>query len=343
MHHHLSSAQTALDTASQTSTAGPRAVVTKTNTSFVSACELAQCLKGLGKDFYVVQLSSGPLQGHFSVLHLEGISLLKISTNQILLLNGNRGEDCISFCLECTGNSKDHRVQCQSFDPFGLYGFNQNLRESHFQLSAGSVSLIAISSARRFNNLLTKTGHEHLIEPLLASNSLSLDPDRHKNLCQHIQALIENPPLTLRNNVLSAQTLFTAIIESLQSRSNYFTPFVLSTRNELVRELVRWSTLNLGSHASLDQICEQLYTSRRTLILGTKDNFACGPMELLRTIRLQQVNTLLRSPEARQQHALYTVSDISEHCGFRSRGHFARAYRTHFDETPRATLINSLM
>ena len=90
MHHHLSSAQTALDTASQTSTAGPRAVVTKTNTSFVSACELAQCLKGLGKDFYVVQLSSGPLQGHFSVLHLEGISLLKISTNQVLLLNGNR-------------------------------------------------------------------------------------------------------------------------------------------------------------------------------------------------------------------------------------------------------------
>lgn len=290
----------------------------------------------------VVQMTPGPLIGRFSAVHLEGISLLMISTNQVLLLNGDRGEDFISFSLELTGNNDDHRVQCQAFEPLGLYGFNQNLRESHFQLGAGSVSLISITSATHFNNLLTRFGHDHLIEILLSSNTLRLDPDKHHALCNQMLAVLEAPPLTLRSSYYTGQKLIAALIDSLQSRSDNFVSFSLTSRNRLVHDLVQWATFNQVSNVNLDQICEQLYTSRRTLILGTKDNFKCGPMELLRIIRLQQVHTLLRCHETRKSAQLSTVSEVAEHCGFRSRGHFARAYRAHFGETPRTTLMSSL-
>jgi AraC family ethanolamine operon transcriptional activator len=69
------------------------------STSFRSASELATALLRLGKSFDVLQLSAGPLQGHFSVVHLKDLSIFSIQTNQLLLLNGERGTDSITFSL----------------------------------------------------------------------------------------------------------------------------------------------------------------------------------------------------------------------------------------------------
>lgn len=61
-------------------------------------------------------------------------------------------------------------------------------------------------------------------------------------------------------------------------------------------------------------------------------------MELLRLIRLEQVNFHLRCSELREELNLKKVGDIANHFGFSSRGHFSAAYQNHFDETPRQTL-----
>ena len=63
-----------------------------------------------------------------------------------------------------------------------------------------------------------------------------------------------------------------------------------------------------------------------------------GPMELLRLIRLEQVNRVLRSNELRKSLELNKVGDIANHFGFASRGHFSAAYQTQYGETPRQTL-----
>jgi len=78
-------------------------------TDFHSASELAAAMQRLGKDFDVLQLTRGPLEGHFSVVHLSGLSIFSIQTNQLLLLNGERGQDCITFSLETTGNQTEHQ------------------------------------------------------------------------------------------------------------------------------------------------------------------------------------------------------------------------------------------
>ena len=67
------------------------------STKFNSASELAAVLLRLGKQFDVLQLSTGQIQGHFSVVHLNELSIFSIQTNQLLLLNGERGQDCITF------------------------------------------------------------------------------------------------------------------------------------------------------------------------------------------------------------------------------------------------------
>ena len=63
-----------------------------------------------------------------------------------------------------------------------------------------------------------------------------------------------------------------------------------------------------------------------------------GPMELLRLIRLEQVNHVLRSNELRASLELKKVGDVANHFGFSSRGHFSAAYRSQYGETPRQTL-----
>ena len=63
-----------------------------------------------------------------------------------------------------------------------------------------------------------------------------------------------------------------------------------------------------------------------------------GPMELLRLIRLEQVNYVLRSNELRKSLELSKVGDIANHFGFASRGHFSASYQSQYGETPRQTL-----
>jgi len=311
------------------------------DTSFFSACELAQCFAKIGKAFTAVQLSPGPLAGRFSMVHLGSLSVLMISTNQVLLLNGERGHNCIAFSLEVTGNSNDHRVHCQAFHPHALYGFNQNLQESHFQLSAGSISIITVTTSDFFNAFLTRTGYPHLIEPLLTSNCLNLDQATHRRLANQLGEVLRHPPTSQRACRQRTQELLTSFLDCLQSPTGELETFDLTCRQQLVQEFVRWGISNGKTTNTLDEICQQLYTSRRTLILGTKENFHCGPMELLRTIRLQQVHALLRSPAERDREGLSQVSEVAAFCGFRSRGHFAKAYQEHFAESPRTTLLRS--
>ena len=312
------------------------------DTSFLSSCQLEQCFARLGKTVTVVQLSPGPLAGRFSVVHLHGLSVLMLSTNKVLLVNGERGNDCVSFSLEISGNVDDHRVQCQAFERHALYGFNQKLQEAHFQLSAGSICLMAITTASTFNTLLTRLGHDHLIAPMMSSNCLPLDGETHAALGKQLSTVFSKLPRTPKQRRLAAESILMQLIACLQSGVETFKPFGLSSRDSLVQEFIRWGFEHGTSPATLDEICQQLYTSRRTLILGSKENFNCGPMELLRTIRLQQVHALLRSPAARSAAGLQQVSDVAEFCGFRSRGHFARAYQEHFEETPKATLMKSV-
>ena len=159
------------------------------STKFNSASELAAVLLRLGKSnlmFY--SCLAGQLQGHFAVVHLNELSIFSIQTNQLLLLNGERGQDCITFSLETSGNHSDHKVYCQSIESHSLHGFKLDLNESHFQLTASSTTVIAITSAKKFCRFLECCGAFELRDSLYTSNSLQLS---HSTLfCNCKQSLL---------------------------------------------------------------------------------------------------------------------------------------------------------
>ena len=109
-----------------------------------------------------------------------------------------------------------------------------------------------------------------------------------------------------------------------------------------MHELISWGFINGREELNLDEVSQTLYASRRTLIQGTKEALDLGPMELLKRIRLQQVNGMLRSEELRHAAGLHTVTEVAQHFGFRSRGHFAKAYHQLFAESPSTTLSQVL-
>lgn len=309
------------------------------STSFRSASELATALLRLGKSFDVLQLSAGPLQGHFSVVHLKDLSIFSIQTNQLLLLNGERGTDSITFSLETSGNFDDHRIFCRAIEPHSLHGFKPDLKESHFQLTAGSTTVIAITSAKKFCGFLECYGELELLENLYTSNSLRLNPEQYSKVSKQLLWYLNNPLNNAELRSMHTGHVFTMMLEAFKSTNeNNFKSFEIAPRQKLVYELINWGFENSSNPVRLDEISNILFSSRRTLIQGCKENFNMGPMELLRLIRLEQVNFHLRCSELRAALDLKKVGDIANHFGFSSRGHFSAAYQNHFGETPRQTL-----
>ena len=312
------------------------------STNFNSASELAAALLRLGKNFNVLQLSAGQLQGHFSVVHLKDLSIFSIQTNQLLLLNGERGKDSIAFSLETNGVHDDHRIFSESIEPFSLHGFKPDLQESHFQLTAGSISVIAITSAKKFGRFLECCGQTKLLETLHTSNSLQLQPEHYSKISRQLTWHLNNPLINSEQRSLHTGHIFSLMLEVFtETKYDQYSSFRIAPRQQLVCDLIDWGFDNSTQPLKLDEISNILLSSRRTLIQGCKENFQRGPMELLRMIRLEQVNYVLRSNELRNSLELHKIGDIADHFGFTSRGHFSASYQSYFGETPRKTLAGA--
>ena len=312
------------------------------STDFYSASELAAAMKRLGKDLDVLQLTRGPLEGHFSVVHLSGLSIFSIETSQLLLLNGERGDDCISFCLVSSGLHEDHRVHAHTIDPYSINGFKPDITESHFQLSAGSKTLFTVTSARQFKTFLERYGHQDLLETIHNSNSLKLNPQLHQLTNSKLAWYLSHPIANAQQRSLHTSNLFTLILEALSQENKInFEKYNLSPRQKIVQELVGWGFGNSTNPIKLDDLVNIFFSSRRTIIQGCKENFDIGPMELLRLIRLEQVNKTLRSNKIRESLELTKIGDVASYFGFTSRGHFSAAYQNQYGETPRQTLLKT--
>ena len=312
------------------------------NAVFESATELKHLFSLIGKSFDAVQLSHGRLRGNFKVANLGNIVLLELQTNQHLLLNGERGPDCMSFCLEASGRADECRLFNIPIAPFSLNGFRQGQIESHFQLSANTTTFLAILSTRRFNAFLSHCDSEHIIEKLQSNNAMQIDPSLHADFRKKFQYLLECQPRTPQQRRQTTNHLYTAFLNAIteKSKPKYLT-FSPSPRQKLAKEFVDWGFKNADQDFSLDQISESLFASRRTLIQGTKESFNMGPMEMMKRVRLEQVNWILRTPEARLEKNFRTISEIAQFYGFQSRGHFAKAYQQAFEESPSETWLKS--
>ncbi len=311
-------------------------------TVFHSASELKQLFMLVGKSFDVVQVSRGALNGHFSLKSLGSMVLIEIGTNQRLLLNGDRGHDCMSFCFEATGVANEHLMFNKPIAPYSLNGFRQGQKESHFQLTANTTTYFVILSVSRFNAFISYCEQDDLIEQLEANNALRITPATHAQFRKTCQRLLIKPAFTSEQVRQTTNQLYAEFLKVLSDKSNIsYLAHAPSPRQILVKEFINWAFENSCVECNLDQISESLFASRRTLIQGAKEAFGMGPMEMMKHIRLEQVNWILRSSEAQAHKNFKTIGQVAQHYGFQSRGHFAKAYQNLFAEPPSETWLKS--
>ena len=71
--------------------------------SYQSSGELAGIFKSLGFGFEVSQLSPGPLQGRFHLAGSAVLPLLSITTNRMLVAQGDRRPGVLPFSINVRG------------------------------------------------------------------------------------------------------------------------------------------------------------------------------------------------------------------------------------------------
>ena len=255
-----------------------------------------------------------------------------------MLFHGGRNSTYVPFCLEMNAVFQ-HRVRGEPLIPFGLYGFHINLSDVFFQTEAGAHFSIFLISRNRIQQLGALDPNGVLLESISITNNIQLSPELFQSWIKLVDGVLNDH----RSGGLETDQMDALLLESFEPTGlDDFSPLPsLTYRCGIVRDLVRWGIENNRQPISLDDLGRTIFSSRSTISQSCREQVGIGPMALLKQIRLQQVQHVLRHREQRQILACDTVQEVANHFGFHSRNHFARDYRNLFGEAPRQTLARS--
>ncbi|MFZ5507730.1 MAG: helix-turn-helix domain-containing protein, partial [Pseudomonadota bacterium] len=109
-------------------------------------------------------------------------------------------------------------------------------------------------------------------------------------------------------------------------------------RFDIVMQARRIALKPESSVDGVDELCERLHVTRRTLQNHFNSVLGMAPKDYLKRVRLNAVRRALQhgSDPARSVH------DIAMHWGFWHLGHFSHDYRELFGELPSSTLRRAL-
>jgi AraC family ethanolamine operon transcriptional activator len=107
-------------------------------------------------------------------------------------------------------------------------------------------------------------------------------------------------------------------------------------RIDMVKRVQRWMADHPTEPITLDDLCRQIYASRRSVIQGFREHLGMGPMAYLKLQRLHAVRRQLLEAAPDQ----VSVTGVAGNFGFSNAGHFARDYRQLFGELPSITLLS---
>lgn len=306
---------------------------------FFSAEECTSLWNVLGCRYRWIQLSEGPLIGRLRVERQGYMILISMQANQALLVQGDRNPDWIPFTIEHTDNISEHRHFGEQVVPNALGGFNTSLRETMFRTSPGGSHIGAVLiDRRRVHELADLDPGAGILERMAAHNLALLSPSSHERL----KRLMSPPPWSGEDakRSFSADLLEAQLFDCLSPCCEVDLRPVRDThRSELVHELVQYSFKFSRTPVQLNDVCMALFTTKTTLNVSCRKMFGFGPMMLMKRVRLQQVNHVLRNPDLQQHLGCSAVHEVAQYFGFHSRNHFASDYRAMFSESPRDTLL----
>ena len=291
---------------------------------------LQELLKAIGFQIEVVQITPGPLQGSLRADRAWGGLLLQVTTNQCLCFQGDRDQHWLAIALEQTDNLELHRVRGEALGRCSIQGFNRNLTDSFWQVSPHSHSSILVLPLQRVVDLITLDPNSRLQDVIDSANIMQLAPD-------HFQALKH----CLGSPAAAAdQDQFDGLLLEIFSSPQPYELYGGEMRNDaaLMHDLVAFGCSNPHAPIRLAELGKVLLKSTSSINKASRDHFGLTPMQLLKQIRLQQVQHTLLNPSRQALLGTRSIQGIASHYGFMARNHFACDYRLMFDESPSQTL-----
>lgn len=308
--------------------------------------QLVELLRLFGLSLELYQLTTGCCSGDVLPLGCERVQMVRIRLDRPLLVMGPKSSERLQLCLSL-GPLRPGLVGLQSHGvelaDDVIYGLDPQ-RDVHLVTpDAYGMALLSIDSHHLF------TSAEAMGFPCFESvfrkhDWLRLEPGRLQELRRFLAELFA----AVEAGVGPAAAL--AAEAPLISPQADLLPLLLETildgwerqrgvpreppRIELVKLAEQWAQQHPSTPITLEELCREVYVSRRSLIRGFQEHLGMGPMAFLKLRRLHGVRRqLLDHPPATGR-----VGELAHAWGFPNSGNFARDYTRLFGESPSQTL-----
>jgi AraC family ethanolamine operon transcriptional activator len=313
--------------------------------SFPCVEQLAQGAGSLGLDYSLTQLVGGPLQADLTPVVLGPLQLVRLRYNRTLHVAGAKppGHQVFALNLAPMAISSAIRSHGQLLSTASVFG-TRPAGEAHLVLPDSSELGLLSMKRELFQQWALDLGFGHLDEQVPATNWLSLDPQLFEGLRRfllHLFRVATHQPDLLQVPTwqsLALKDVVPLLMSGLsQSLGQGVRPAARTpARIDMVKRVQRWMADHPTEPITLDDLCRQIYASRRSVIQGFREHLGMGPMAYLKLQRLHAVRRQLLEAAPDQ----VSVTGVAGNFGFFNAGHFARDYRQLFGELPSITLLS---
>ncbi|WP_431145565.1 helix-turn-helix domain-containing protein [Pseudomonas alvandae] len=284
------------------------------------------------------QLTAGSAESSLIQLTTARCHVFREQINQRVVQHGvaPRGKMCFAVPITVPGSV---RMQGREVDDSSLF-FLHGGEEFMFHMPMG-MELLAITFERElFEQALAQTESAKDISQLLRQPVIRVSTQRYAGARRRMLAAFSQALLSEEDDVAQDRELQleqTMLGELLQLMTDpacdkqQRTPS--STRSYIVEKCHRLATAQLNNVPSVDELCQRLQVSRRTVQNSFRAVAETTPINYLRSVRLNGVRRTLMSTRASH----LSIGDVAAQWGFFHLSHFAAEYQALFAELPSHT------
>ena len=306
-----------------------------------STVGLARVLNRQLNNTSVLALEKGPVNGSVDIIALNCIKLFRLVLNKSVAIYAERRFGNIFFSVDLSLESSAEPIHAQgvSITRKALFGFNSNLRDLDLILPSSTIMCTISVPIDVLERRLMGFQYAGALNFLDRFNVLANDLVTTSNGVISLLSECWDSPQDASRVLLEDQIL-SVLADCLMDKENRKVAPPLDRKD---RHAAALGILNLvnsvpSKYFEVGELASLLHHSRTSLYSACIEKFGMSPVQVVRSVRLRQVNHALLDTEFCLMNGLSNVSDISQYFGFASRSQFTKYYKKEMLETPGQTL-----
>ncbi|SEO02759.1 helix-turn-helix domain-containing protein [Pseudomonas sp. NFACC39-1] len=282
------------------------------------------------------QLTAGLAESSLMQLTTARCHVFREQINQRVVQHGVAPRDKMCFAVPITVPGST-RMQGREVDDSSLF-FLQGGEEFMFHMPMG-MELLSITFEREwFEQALAQTPSakeisQLLRQPVIRGSSQRFAHARRQLLAVFSQALAHEELDSAGDPALEQAMLGELLQLMTDPACDKHQRIASSTRSFIVEKCHRLTTAQVLNVPSVDELCQRLHVSRRTVQNSFRSVAETTPLNYLRSVRLNGVRRTLMSTPASH----LSIGDAAAQWGFYHLSHFAAEYQELFAELPSHT------